>query len=331
MRSISFCALAVVSLVSSAGIYAQAAEPTAPNTSTNFPHRLILQGNGKLVIVGVDGRVEWELPWKGIHDIHVLPGNGAPPKSVMVQQGAAKLAEIDLAKREVVWSYDSAQANGNAGKKIEVHAFQPLADGRVMIAESGAARIIEIDRSGKLLDEVKLKVEHPHPHTDTRLVRKLASGHYLVCHEGDGALREYDSVGSVVWEYRVPLFDREPKGGHGPEAWGNKSFAAVRLPSGNTLLSTGNGHGLLEVTPKGEIVWQLTQRDLPGIVLAWVTTLEVLPSGNIVLGNCHAGPGQPVLVEIEPKSKKVVAQFDGFTAFGNNVSNSQLLDVKTLR
>ena len=319
-----FAAVAALSFVGFAG----AAEPVA---SANFPHRVMLQGNGKLAIVGIDGKVEWELPWKGIHDIHVLPGGGAPAKSVMVQQGAARIAEIDLATREVVWSYDSANSNGNAGKKIEVHAFQPLADGHVMIAESGAARIIEIDRSGKLLDEVKLKVEHPHPHTDTRLVRKLASGRYLVCHEGDGALREYDSAGSVVWEYRVPLFDQAPKGGHGPEAWGNKSFAAVRLPSGNTLLSTGNGHGLLEVTPKGEIVWQVTQRELPGIVLAWVTTLEVLPSGNIVLGNCHAGPGQPLLVEIEPKTKRVVAQFDGFAAFGNNVSNSQLLDGKTLR
>ena len=333
MRSLSFAALAAVSFAAFSIDAAQAAAPAAPG---KFPHRVILQGNGKLVIVGVDGRVEWELPWKGIHDIHVLPGNGAPAKSVMVQQGAAKIAEIDLETKEVVWSYDSAQSNGNAGngnagKKIEVHAFQPLADGRVMIAESGAARIIEIDRTGKLLDEVKLKVEHPHPHTDTRLVRKLSSGNYLVCHEGDGALREYDSAGAVVWEYDVPLFGREPQGGHGPEAWGNKSFAAVRLPSGNTLLSTGNGHGLLEVTPRGEIVWQLTQRELPGIVLAWVTTLEVLPSGNIVLGNCHAGPGQPVLVEIEPKTKKVVAQFDGFAEFGNNVSNSQLLDVKTLR
>lgn len=328
MRSLSFAALAAISFAVLSNDAARAAEPAAPG---NFPHRVILQGNGKLAIVGVDGRVEWELPWKGIHDIHVLPGNGAPAKSVMVQQGAAKIAEIDLKSKEVVWLYDSANSNGNAGKKIEVHAFQPLADGRVMIAESGAARIIEIDRSGKLLDEVKLKVEHPHPHTDTRLVRKLASGNYLVCHEGDGALREYDSAGNVVWEYRVPLFDQEPKGGHGPEAWGNKSFAAVRLPSGNTLLSTGNGHGLLEVTPKGEIVWRLTQCELPGIVLAWVTTLEVLPSGNIVLGNCHAGPGQPLLVEIEPKTKRVVAQFDGFAAFGNNVSNSQLLDVKTLR
>ena len=67
--------------------------------------------------------------------------------------------------------------------------------------------------------------------------------------------------------------------------------------------------------------------DLPGIVLAWVTTLEVLPNGNYVVGNCHAGPGQPLLVEIEPKTRRVVWRFDRYDDFGNAVSNSQLLDV----
>lgn len=283
-------------------------------------HRFVLQGDKRLAIVGVDGRVEWEMPWGGIHDIHVLPSG-----NIMVQQGPAKVAEIDRATKQVVWSYDSASQNGNAGRKVEVHAFQPLADGRVMIAESGPARIIEIERSGKLLHKVQLQVDHPHPHTDTRLVRKLLNGNYLVCHEGDGAVREYDPKGKIVWEYEVPLFGQERRGGHGPEAWGNKCFAAVRLPRGNTLVSTGNGHGVIEVTPEKRIVWQLKQHDLSPIVLAWVTTLEVLPNGNYVLGNCHAGPGQPVLVELDPRTKKVVWQFDGFDAFGNSVSNSQLL------
>ncbi|MBL9090691.1 MAG: PQQ-binding-like beta-propeller repeat protein [Planctomycetaceae bacterium] len=316
-------AVSLLLLVAAASV-AHAAAPAG--------HRFITQGKGKLVVVAADGRFERELKWGGIHDIHVLRDDDGTPRSVLLQQGPAKVAEVDLASGEIVWSYDSATQNGNAGRKVEVHAFQPLADGKLMIAESGAARIIEIDRAGKLLHEVKLKVEHPHPHTDTRLVRKLASGNYLVCHEGDGAVREYSPAGDVVWEYRVPLFDRDPQGGHGPEAWGNKCFAAVRLPSGNTLLSTGNGHGALEVTPAGEIVWQLKQDDLPNIRLAWVTTLEVLPSGNYVLGNCHAGPGQPVLVEIEPKTKRVVWQYPGFDQLGNAVSNSQLLDAgKTLR
>ncbi len=266
----------------------------------------------------------WEMSWGGIHDLPVLD-NG----HILVQQGAAKVAEIDPETKSVVWSYDSATANGNAGKKVEVHAFQPLADGRLMIAESGAGRLIEIDRDGHLLGQVPLKLNHPHPHTDTRLARRLKNGNHLVCHEGDGTVREYSAAdGAVVWEYEVPLFGQEPKPGHGPEAYGNKCFAAVRLPTGNTLISTGNGHGVIEVTPNKEVVWRIAQRDLPGITLAWVTPLEVLPNGNYIVGNCHAGPNQPLLIEIEPATKRVIWTLDRFQDFGNNVSNSILLDAE---
>ena len=173
-----------------------------------------------------------------------------------------------------------------------------------------------------------LKRDRPNAHSDTRLVRKLENGNYLVCQESDGFVREYDGDGKVVWEYDVPLFGKQPKDGHGPEAWGDKCFGAVRLQNGNTLIATGNGHSVIEVTPKKEIVWHLEQQELPCITLAWVTTLEVLPNGHYVIGNCHAGPGNPLLVELEPKTKKVVWTFDQFDRFGNSVPNSQLLDVK---
>ena len=51
--------------------------------------------------------------------------------------------------------------------------------------------------------------------------------------------------------------------------------------------------------------------------LAWLTTLQVLPSGNIVVGNCHAGPANPQLIEITP-DKKVVWTWKDFTNFGNS-------------
>lgn len=281
--------------------------------------RLLLQGNGKLAVVGKDARIEWQMEWGPLHDLHVLP-NG----NYLVQKGP-QIAEIDPKTKSVVWTYDSAASNGNAGKPLEVHAFQPLEQGRVMIAESGVGRIIEIDRDGKLLKQIRLKVDHPHPHTDTRLARKLANGHYLVSHEGDGVVREYDANGTVVWEYAVPLFGKEPKGGHGPEAFGNKTFAARRLANGNTLIATGNGHSVLEVTPGKEIVWKVEQHDLPGITLAWVTTLDVLPNGHYLIGNCHAGPGQPQVIELDPKTKQVVWKFEHFDTFGNDVSNVQVL------
>ncbi|WP_193210929.1 PQQ-binding-like beta-propeller repeat protein [Luteolibacter marinus] len=280
---------------------------------------ILLQGNGKLVL-WKDGDVTWDMPWGGIHDLHRdVAGR------IHVQKDMREVCAIDPATKEVVWRYDASQSNGNAGKPLEVHAFQPLGEGRMMIAESGAGRIIEIDKEGKLLKEIKLVIDHPHPHRDSRLARKLANGHYLVCHEGDGMVREYDAAGEVVWDYAVPMFGKPAKDGHGPEAFGNCVFCAVRLENGNTLLSTGNGHSLLEVNPAKEIVWKLEQNDLEGITLAWVTTIEVLPDGHYLFGNCHAGPGQPNLIEIDPTTKKVVWRLDGFESFGNDVSNTLLV------
>ena len=277
---------------------------------------ILLQGKGKLALWS-DGKVAWEMPWGGIHDIHQDKAG-----LIYVQKDMRQVCAIDPKDKKVVWSYDSTTSNGNEGKRLEVHAFQPLADGTMMVAESGIGRIIEVDRSGKLLKEIKLKRDHPDAHRDTRLARKLDNGHYLVCQEGDGAVREYDAEGKLVWDFPVPMFGKEPKGGHGPEAFGNAVFSALRLKNGNTLIATGNGHSVLEVTPAKEIVWKLEQNDLPGITLAWVTTLQLLPNGNYLIGNCHAGPGQPILIELEPKTKKVIWQLDGFEAFGNDVSNT---------
>ena len=299
---------------------------TAPRPAAAH-FRLVTQGNDKLAIVGADGNIEWEMKWGPIHDIHVLPSG-----NIMVQQGSDRIVEIDVTQKQIVWEYNSGTNNGNSGHRIEVHAFQPLDDGKIMIAESGAGRIIEIDREGNILHEMRLVVDRPHPHTDTRLARRIPNGNYLVCHEGDGKVREYDrKSGKVVWEFLVPLFGKAPKPGHGPDAHGNKVFAAVRLKNGDTLIATGNGHSVLEVTPDKNVVWQLHQNDLPGITLAWVTTLEVLPNGNYVIGNCHAGRDNPLLIELEPKTKRVVWQFDQFERFGNSVSNSQLIGINGVR
>lgn len=301
----------------------------AVSLSATAQHSVLTVGDKALYRFAADGAVEWEMPWRSIHDLHVLE-NG----HILTVRDYKTVVEIDPATKDVVWSYDAANSNGNAGKPIEIHAIQPLDGGRVMIAESGHGRIIEIERDGTLVKEVKLTLDHPAVHRDTRLARKIPNGNYLVCHEGDGAVREYDgATGAVVWEFPVPMFGKEPKGGHGPEAFGNQCFSAIRLPNGNTLIGTGNGHSVLEVNPSKEIVWELHQNDLQGITLAWVTTLELLPNGHLVIGNCHAGPGQPQLIEIDRVTRKAVWSFDRFEMLGNSVTNSVMLDHvgKTIR
>ena len=288
------------------------------------PGRRFLAGDDstrRLAIIAPDGATEWEMKVGAIHDAWVLP-NG----NILFQQGFQKIVEV-APDKSVVWEYDAGKMNGNEGKRVEVHAFQRVENGLTMIAESGPGRIIEVDKDGKIQREVKLKLNKPNAHSDTRLVRKTAAGTYLVAHEADGFVREYDAAGKVVWEYEVPLFDKPKKGGHAIEAWGNSLYSATRLPNGNTLIGTGNGHSVLEVTPAKAIVWKVEQKDLPGITLAWVTCVERLANGNTMIGNCHAGPENPQFIEVT-KGKQVVWTWKDFKNFGNSTPVQAVLGAR---
>ena len=226
---------------------------------------------------------------------HPRPARPARTATCCSRRNWTQLVEVDPATGEVVWQYDAAKMNGNEGRKVEVHAFQRLPDGVTMIAESGPGRIIEVDRDGKLLKEVKLKVAKPDPHRDTRLVRKLDNGNYLVAHEGENAVREYDP----------------PARSSGSTTSARRSTAPSACPNGNTLIGTGNGHRVVEVDKAGKEVWSLNENDIPGVKLAWVTMVERLPNGNTLVVNCHAGPENPQIIEVTP-DKKLVWSFKDF-------------------
>lgn len=284
-------------------------------------HRVLAadRGTGKLAILDAGGKIEWEFANKhDVHDLHVLP-NG----NILTHTSNTNVVEISPDKK-IVWKYEAKQKDGYKGR-IEIHAFQRLADGNTMVAESGNSRIVEVNAKGEVVKSVPLKVKKSDAHRDTRRVRKLDNGHYLVCHEGEGCVREYDGDGKVTWEYTLDLGGRPRSDGHGPEGHGIELFSAVRLPNGNTLIAGGNNNRVVEVNPKKEIVWEVGQKELPGITLAWVTSLHVLPNGNVVIGNCHAGAENPQLIEVT-REKKVVWTFKNHTTFGNNLASAVILD-----
>ena len=284
----------------------------------NSGYRVLAQDRGHVAIVNGKGLVEWEVSCPfGAHDIARLP-NG----NLLLHTGPTTIVEMTPAKK-VVWKHESRPKEGYKGK-VEIHSFQRLDDGLTMIAESGNRRIVEVDRDDKIVREVPLTVNKPNSHHDTRLARKLTSSHYLVCHEGDGVVREYDDKGKVVWSYTLDLGGRPASPGHGPEGHGTAVFGALRRDNGNTLIATGNGNRVIEVNPQGKIVWSIGHDELPGIRLAWVTTLQLLPNGNLIVGNCHAGPDNPQLFEVT-RDKKVVWTFKDFKIFGNSLAAAQVL------
>jgi hypothetical protein len=266
-----------------------------------------------LAIVDAKGDVEWSHTVGPIHGAQVL-SNG----NLLFQVSWTRLVEVSMDdKKQVVWEYD-AKKHAPAGKGVEIHAFQRLENGDTMIAESGTCRILEVTPKGEIRKEFPMKVNHPSTHSDTRQVVKLANGHYLAAHERDGTVREYDANGAVVWEYEVPLFDRKPAPGHGVAAYGNAVFGIQRLPNGNTLIGCGNGHRVLEVSPAKEIVWKLEASELPGIELAWICGVKRLPNGNTRFINCHAGPQNPQIIEVDAQ-KKIVWTMKDFVHFGNSM------------
>ena len=78
-------------------------------------HRLIMQGNMKLAIVSADGQIEGEMPWGGIHDIHVLD-NG----NIMVHQHMTKVVEIDVKTKPVVWQLNRFDLFGNSASNSQL-------------------------------------------------------------------------------------------------------------------------------------------------------------------------------------------------------------------
>jgi hypothetical protein len=296
----------------SLGLSVHAAETTG--------HRVLAQDKGHVVILNEKGDVEWEVPCRYTsHDIDLLP-NG----NFLLHMSDTKIVEMTPDKK-VVWTHESKPTDAKRG--VQIHAFQRLENGNTMISESGNCRIIEVDKDDKIVKEIPLTVEHRSTHSDTRLVRKLEFGHYLVAHEKDGAVREFDEAGKVVWTYKIGMNNRRASGGHGVEGHGDHVYSAYRLPSGNTLIGCGNGNRVIEVTPEGKVVWSVEQKELPGITLAWVTMLEVLPNGNIVIGNCHAGPENPQLIEVT-RDKKVVWTLKDHKNLDNATAATEILGVE---
>ncbi|QDT43697.1 Arylsulfotransferase (ASST) [Gimesia alba] len=277
-----------------------------------FAERLVLVGasyqKNILAICDADGKVLWsyqtEGPEKGHaghHDVQLLP-NG----NILFHDSWTGLKEITLGKK-VDWTYDSATMNGNAGKRVDVHAFKRLPNGNTVIVESGVGRIIEVDQQGKLVHQFPLKKGGTQ---STRLVRITPAGTFLVCSENPGVVTEYNRKGEIIWDYLT----------------NTRVYGAIRLNNGNTLIASGSGNSVLEVTPDKKVVWEIKGK-VPDtdVELKWTTCLQQLENGNLVIGNCHAGPNNPQILELDG-DRNVVWEFDEFDLVGNGLACWEILD-----
>ena len=267
-------------------------------------------GKNILAITEANGDVIWsyktagkEKGHAGHHDVHML-SNG----NILFHETWQDVKEITLGKK-IVWAYDCSNSNGNQGKRVHVHTFSRLANGNTQIVESGIGRVIDVDSSGEVKNFFKLK---PGGTMNTRWARPTPQGTLLVCSEQPGVVTEYDKKGKIIWDYLIKT----------------RVYGAIRLKNGNTLIASGSGNSVVEVTPEKKVVWEIKGK-VPGteIELKWMTCLQERENGNFIVGNCHAGPNNPQIFEIT-RDKKVVWEFNEFEMVGNGLACWQVLDGK---
>lgn len=290
-------------------------KPVAPaqnaKAARNVKHSFIAFGQ-KTYMVDGNGKKTWTYPQQ-TRDGYVLPNGNkilTLRKSKRYRCGAV-VEVLPDGTETLIWK----------GTQAEVNAAQPTDDGTFVITEAGNnPRLLEVDKSGKVLVEFPLQCQKKNHHLQTRMARKLSDGTYLVPHLLDFAVLNYDSTGQVLSKIDTTV-PGDTK--HEIHTW---PFTAIRHGEGHTMVCCTNGNRVVDYDADGKMVWQLTNDDLPGPWLQDPCGGQVLTNGNVVIAAYAGGrkdPKAPKLFEVDRDKNVVWTYKDGQKS---GIHHFQILD-----
>lgn len=251
-------------------------------------------------IMGEDGTKSWTYP-ASTRDGYVLD-DGTIILTLSKSKGhkGGAVVRIDPNGTEtLIWK----------GTQSEVNSAQPTAEGNFVITEAGnKPRLLEVAPDGKVLVEFPLACQKKNHHMQTRMARKTAKGTYLAPHLLNFAVYHYSPDGAVLGKLDTTVpGDTE----HKIHTW---PFTAIRHGDGHTLVCCTHGNRVVDFNSDGEIVWTLTNDDLPGDWLQDPCGGQVLPNGNIVITSYAGGRHDrhaPKIFEVTRDKKVVWKYVDG--------------------
>ncbi|WDE95701.1 hypothetical protein PQO03_08220 [Lentisphaera profundi] len=257
-------------------------------SQSGITHSFLVTGP-KTCIVNEKSEVTWQIN-KPSRDGYVLP-NG----NILIAF-KNEVNEYDK-DQKIVWTYKLSKENKEMG------TVQRLDNGNTLIPELGnKPRLLEVSLEGKISVEIALQPETDNAHMQTRMARKLPNGNYIVPHLLAFALKEYDSSGKVV---NVIKTDLEELGGRKARNW---PFTAILLQNGNFLINLTNGNKTVEMTPKGEVVWNADNKTSQG-KFADPCGGQELDNGNRVICSYGQRKADKARIFELDKDKNVVWEF----------------------
>lgn len=265
-------------------------------------------------IMGEDGKKSWTYP-ANTRDGYVLDdGTIILTLSRSKQHGGGAVIKIDPDGVEsLIWK----------GTQSEVNSAHPTKDGTFVITEAGEnPRLIEVSDSGEVVHEFPLACQKGNHHMQTRMARKLPDGTYLAPHLLDFAVFHYAADGVVLGKLDTTVAGDTERAIH---TW---PFTAIRHGEGHTLVCCTHGNRVVDFDSNGEIVWTLTNDDLPGDWLQDPCGAQVLPNGNVVITSYAAGRADqyaPKMFEVK-RDKQVVWRYTDGQKTG--IHHFQILSTK---
>ena len=242
-----------------------------------------------------DGRIVWEHDAPLSNDIQLLEDG-----HLLFSTGTGIL-ELDADGREVL-RYDAP---------CHVFACQRLPGKRTLVGECETGRLLELDANGRTVKRIQLL---PRGVKDggmafMRNARKLSGGHYLVTHYGDQKLTEYDARGRVVRSVGLP---------GGPHS-------VQELPDGHVLVSLADKNRnprIVELDEDWDIVWTLSNEDLPGAPLRFCSGFQYIEGQGLYLTNWlghQRGITQPhaLLVTRDKRIRAILPPVPGVQSLSN--------------
>lgn len=201
-----------------------------------------------------------------------------------------------------LWKYDP---NGKVilkrePKGVENHTCMPLPRGRSLVAENGPKRILILKPDFSIEKEIIPEgVKSKNRHMQMRNVRMRPNGEIVVIASGEDKVVILNADGTtkkIIDMKKLPAPIKV-----------NKTHGLALLANGNMLIGTGYGSCIVELTPEGKVVWQLTAKDIPEIGFHYAAGMHVRANGNIVVA---AYKSKYALFEVT-RDKKIVWKIPG--------------------
>jgi outer membrane protein assembly factor BamB len=220
------------------------------------------KGPNRFVEIGADGNVVWEFRPPSTTVIFQVLSTG----NILFGYGGNPTGVREITSRgEMVFDYVS--------NSHQVFGCERLANGNTLVAEQDPCQAVEVNSKGETVRVTPLSTSVKGFHLQVRNIHQLPNGNILAAHEGEGAVREVDPLGKVVWEYTGV----------------SNTGEALRLTNGNTLICCGTQKRVIEVSPEKAVVWEFKAEDAPELNLTWISSVQLLKNGNLLIGNFLRG------------------------------------------